>query len=485
MAVEHTITLLPPEQVGPKGWIRNILCLKLDSNYDSLEIERILRTAWSSFKARTPMVGVELVPVGGDAKPAGLLKLQAYADGEINDFVVKDHRTDRKISSFTKLQEQNFPNAAMDNDKLCLRGHGGEWPVFGVDRLATQMMQANLIDGGLLLNHLCFHATADATSMWKLTELFAEDVRRAQGIAIEQPAEVPTADRAKLLQNPTENICANFADEHQEFVHLPFTPPGLPDGLTKSKHHAHVFRFTPDAIRALKDECAPSNLLLLKDQVSKEDLPGYVSTNDVLSALLWRSIQRAENPDLSVVADDAISVLQVSLDARRRAHIPVHRHTLGNILGYTAAVLPLSQVVSPEKASLADLALLVRQAVSKCGKSYYGELAHYVENMDDVNRLAGTAFLDLPGKSVLQSNWSEFDYAGIEWGPAFGGHIKAVRFPAGGVCAGFQVVMPPPADAPQGTYEILADVTEKGWPRLLSDEIWNNFAVNPTTVEYK
>ncbi|KAH6648815.1 hypothetical protein BKA67DRAFT_638253 [Truncatella angustata] len=413
-------TLLASEHVGPKGWIRDMACLELAEDYDAEHISSILKTAWASFKSRTPLVGVEAVPLGLDVKPAGMLKLQAYSDGEIEDFLVKDHRSDDTIPSFAQLQAQGFPNAAMDNEKLCLRGRGGEWPNFAVDRLATNLMQANLIKGGLLLNHLCFHAFGDATSMWKLLELFAEDVRKAQGLSIERPAEIPTADRAKLSQSTGKNVCSNFADQHKEFIHIPFTPEGLPEGLINARHHAHVFRFTPESIQALKAECAPSNVRVLKDQIPQDQLPAFISTNDALTALLWKSVQRAENPDY------------VDPDSNLAPSVVM--------------------------ASLADLACLIRMGVAKCGSTYFDEVAHYIENMDDVNRLAGTAFLDMPGKNVLQSNWNEYDYYGIEWGSAFGDHIKALRFPAGGVCAGFQIIMPNPPNTPRGTTEVLVDI---------------------------
>ncbi|KAK6199037.1 hypothetical protein LQW54_010165 [Pestalotiopsis sp. IQ-011] len=478
--------LLAPEQTGPKGWIQSMHCLELAADYDADQISSILKKAWASFKARTPMVGVEAVPAGGDAKPAGQLKLQPYGDGEVEDFIVKDHRADETLPTFAQIKAQGFPNSAAGDVKFCLRGATGPWPVFGVDRLATNFMQANLIKGGLLINHLCFHAFGDGTSMWKLTEIFAEDVRRAQGLSIEKPVEIPTADRAKLERSTGKNVCANFAQEHQEFIHLPFTPDALPDGLTKAKHHAHVFRFSPEAIQKLKAECSPANVRALKGVVPQDKLPKFVSTNDVVTALLWRTAQRAEQADHAAYAGtETPSVAMVALDARRRTHVPVHKHTLGNIVGYSPAILPLAQVLDDRAASLADLACLVRMGVDKCGSTYYDEVAHYIENMDDVNRLAGTAFLDMPGKNVLQSNWSDFDYYGIEWGPAFGDYIKAVRFPAGGVCAGFQIIMPSPPGTPSGTVDVLTDVSDEAWPRLLRDEVWSSYAKNPTTVAYE
>jgi hypothetical protein len=470
---EKAPTVLPSEQVGPKGWIRVIMCLELADNYDADQISSILTTAWANFKERTPMVGVEMVPLGPEVKPAGMVKLQPYSEGDIVDFVVKDHRKNDALPSFAQLKAQNFPTAAFDVDTFCYRGLGGEWPNYAVDRVPTNMMQANLIKGGLLLNHLCFHGFADATTMWKLTELFAEDVRRAQGLDIEKPAIIHMQDRAKLLESTGKHVSANFAENHKEFLHIPFTPEAIPPGLTDIPHHANIFQFTPDAIRALKEECSPSNVRL----------PDYITTNDALTALLWRSTQRAEQHDHSAVGDKP-SVIQVALDTRRRAHVPVHPHTLGNIMGYTVAALPLQQVLSGEHASLADLAVLVRQGVAKSGHTYYDELANYVENMDNVNRLVITAFLDMIGANVLQSNWSEFDYYRIEWGPAFGHRIKAFRFPASGVCPGFNIIMPSPPSAPKDTRELLINVSDKAWPRLMADETWNRYATNPTTVVY-
>lgn len=483
MAATKTPALIAEEQVGPKGWIRDVQCLELAADYDADRITSILRTAWASFRTRTPFVGTEAIPLGPEVRPAGMLQLREYGADEINEFVIKDHRTDPSVPSFAELKAQNFPNAAMDNDKMCMRGRAGEWPTFGVDRLATNMMQANLIKGGVLLNHLCFHAFGDAMTMWKLTELFAEDVRRAQGVAITSPIPILTEDREKLLRSTGKNVCTNFAEQHPEFIHIPFTPEGLPEGLTKALHHANVFRFTPEAIQRLKAECSPANVRTLKGR----PVPEFISTNDAVTALLWRCVQRAEHPVLSDADAAKPSVAQVALDTRRRAHVPVHPHTLGNMIGYTAASVSLTDLVSREQTapSLADLACMLRLAVNRCGSTYHDELAHYVENMDDVNRLAGTAFLDMPGCNLLQSNWSEFNYYGIEWGPEFGDHVKAVRFPAGGVCAGFQIIMPAPSNAPAGTVEVLVDVSDAGWSRLLSDEYWNSFAHNPTTVPYE
>lgn len=555
-----------------------MLCLELAPDYDGERIESILTAAWSSFKARTPLVGVEAVPDDDEddsssiscstrsrslPRPAGRLRLRPYADGTIKDFAVRDHRGDAAVPAFAELVAQNFPNAAMNPDRFSLRGTGTEWSSPG-ERVPITMIQANLLRGGLVLSHLCYHAFCDGTTMHRLMARFAEDVRRAselivphqacqvgqrpqrgliarrrqrhqerrrreaeeisQGMRVDRHlgAQSPihrdttqkglglkdlrrasrsaaprstvaarVADRAKLLRSTGQRVATDFAASHREFAHLPFTPTALPPELT-APHTGHVFQFTPEAVAALKAACAPAHARYLR-AAAPPGLPAFVSTNDALNALVWRCAVRAKVPDPDAAGTpdlrDRTSLSMVAMDGRRRAHVPVHPHTLGNFLGYAAATVPLARVLAadgePASASLADLACLMRRGVARHDDgAYMDELAHYVERMDDVSRLVPGALLDMAGSSV-GTNWSEFDYYGIEWGPEFGHRIRALRFPSSGVCSGLQIIMPRPPGTPEGTVEMLVVLPDEAWPRLLRDETWNTYARNPTTVPYE
>lgn len=472
MANTLTPPLLPVEQIGPKGWVRVLFCFELPENYNIDEVTALLKTSYSAFKARTPIAGCEVVPLEG--KQAGLLQLRRYSDDEIDDFTVKDLREPGAFPyTFTELSARGFPASALKVDELCKRGLGGEWPTRPGDRLNVTMVQANFIRGGLLLNMLFLHAYADCTSVYKFSEIFAEELRRAQGITITNPVEIPVEDREKLLNR--SGLAAWKPENHPEYIELPFAAAGPPPKLASDIHHGHVFFFSPESIKALKQEASPANAKLFKG----EDLPAFVSTNDVISALIWRATMAAQHPDLNAAAA-APSIFGVALDARRRAGIPVHKYTLGNILGFAPAILDLKTVVSPEEASLADLAIAVRRAVAKCDNVYLDNLNAVVEKLEDVNRLAPTMFLDMPGNNALQSSWREFPYYDIEWGPAFGDRVKAIRPPNVGVTHSMQIVLP---DRPgRDGVEVFVGVQHEAMDKLLNDPLWNKYAEKPVDL---
>ncbi|KZL63580.1 enoyl- hydratase isomerase family [Colletotrichum incanum] len=464
-----TPPLLPVEQIGPKGWIRSIYHFELPDNYDADHLTKLLKTAYNAMKARTPIAGCEVTPMEG--KQGGLLQLRQYGD-EIEDFLAKDLRADDMFPSFSELKARGFPSSALDPAIVCRRGLGGEWPKAG-DRLNVTWMQANFIKGGLLLNMLFLHAYADGTTAYKFTEILAEELRRAQGLPIENPAEVPDEDRAKMMKSTGLN--AGRPEDHAEYIELPFSPPGPPPKLSSPIHHGHVFYFSPESLAALKEEASPANAKLFK---GREDIPSFVSTNDALSALIWRATMSAQHASKlrSVEGDPAPSpsVMGVALDARRRAGVPVHKHTIGNILGFAAAVLDIREVVS--EGSLADLAICVRRAVAKTEGTYLDDLTALIERLEDVTRLAPTMFLDMPGNHMLQSSWREFPFYDIEWGTAFGGKMLALRPPSVGVCHTMQIVLPDPQ---RGGIEVFVGVENDAMESLLSDPLWRKYAQAP------
>lgn len=458
--------LLPTEQIGPKGWVRTLLFFKLAEDYNFEELSAIVQKSFTEFKNRTPVAGCEAVPLEG--KQAGLLQLRHYGD-EIADLAIKDLRG--SFYSYGELEARGFPAAALDPDVLCMRGAGGEWPRAG-DHLNVMMAQGNFIDGGLILNTLIMHAYADGTTSYKFTEILGEEFRRAQHLPIVQPVEIPWEDRAKLMQAyPAPGVAdLGHPSRHPEYVELPFTPQAMPPKLLQPGYVSHIFYIAPEKIQALKVLAAPAKSGMFPDTTAT-----FVSTNDVVTALVWRCTMDAQfsaEADAQARTDKSAApcVVGVALDARRRASVKVHKHTIGNILGFAPAILDLPTVL---EASLADLAVCVRQVVNKAGAPYLDSVTTRVQQLEDVRRMIPNMFLDLPGRNILMSSWAEFPYYDIEWGPAFGDRIRSVRFPSEGVCHSFHIRLP---DHPiKGGVEVLVGAMRADMDRLLKDELWNAF----------
>ncbi|KAL4936956.1 hypothetical protein BDV06DRAFT_232905 [Aspergillus oleicola] len=448
------------ERIGPKGYLRYVFPFQLQDNYDLEDVSRVLQVGYEALKKRIGEVGCEAVP-DTDSKQAGVMKFQKLEgeDANLANIVVKDLR-DTFTSTYADLKEKSFPVASFDADTLCRRS---VWPVAG-ERLPISLVQANFIQGGVLLSWCILHMAGDGTSFYVWTKVWAEECRRAQGITIAEPVELPRAiwkDRRHVVRPSGRN--AGKLEDHPEYTLLPFTPPGAPPKMMSLSHRGLVFYFSPESLAALKTEASPANATEPSDQT-------WISTNDALSALLWRTVMAVQSP-LETLEGDPISVFNVAVDGRQRTNPRVHPNTLGCFLEYVAVSAPIRKMLST--LSLADLSILIRKAIQRAGDEFTDDVVTLVETLEDVDRLCPTAFLDVPGFNCVQTSWIGFQLYGLDWGSALG-RIESVRMPHVGVINGAQVVLP---TLPDGGFEIMIGVEESCVERLLNDPLFTKYGV--------
>ncbi|PYH89006.1 hypothetical protein BO71DRAFT_423304 [Aspergillus ellipticus CBS 707.79] len=398
-------TLTALERIGPKGYVRYILPFQLTQDYSIAKVTRVLRASYAATKRRLAVVGCEAVP-DGNAKQGGMFKLRKLEDGAIEDITVQDLRAPGVFPmSYAELKAQHLPVASLDADTLCRRP---TWPSPG-ERLPVSLVQANFIPGGLLLNWCTLHMVGDGTSYHIWMRIWAEECRRAQGLPI--PIPDPRSPRAMLATN---NL-------------------------------AQAFYFSPAALKALKADASPAHATVPTDQA-------WISTNDALSALLWRTIMAAQWP-LDSLEGDPVSVFNVAIDGRMRTDPAVHPETLGCFLEYVG--------------------LMIRKQILRADRQFTDDPITLIDKVEDVKRLVPTALLDVPGYNCVLTSWINFQLYSLDWGALLGHRIEAVRSPHCGIINGLQLVLPAP---PGGGLEILIRVESNCLDRLLHDPVWMKYA---------
>ncbi|KAI1308307.1 transferase family-domain-containing protein [Xylaria venustula] len=449
--------LIPLEKAGPKGYIRFVFPIELGESYDADEVFGILKQGLEGAKERIPTLGCEGVP-DTEAKQAGVLKLQKYND--YDTIIKKDLRAPGAFPhTYAEIKAKGFPVEAFNGDLLCRRF---TWPTPG-ERLPSADVQANFIPGGLLLTAAFYHVFGDAKAYYTWLETWAEECRRLQGETgprNEIPEEFFT-DREKHMTPSGRN--AGKPEDHPEVLVLPFTPEGSPPKMISREHVGQVFRLSAEQLAALKADASPKNA------AETSSLP-WISTNDALSALMWRSVMAAQF-SLEELEGDPTSVFNIAVDGRPRTDPPVHPRTLGNWLGWVAPSMPIRKML--ERESVADPAVVIRQAVSKLNDQYVDSLSTLFENVVDVNRVVATAFIDVPGANCVQTSWINLGVYGLDWGKTLGGKIQAVRSPDVGVINGGSLVLP---SLPGGGIELIIGVESKSLPRLLKDPLLAKYA---------
>lgn len=448
------------ERIGPKGYLRYVFPFQLPENYDLSEVSRVVQAGYDALTERIPVVASEAIP-DPDAKQAGVLKFHGRNEDSAK-IVVKDLRASFG-STYSDLKSNHFPVAAFDADTLCRRS---VWPTAG-ERLPVSLVQANFIPGGLLLTWCILHMAGDGTSFYTWTKLWAEGCRVAQGLDIADPAQLSEElwrDRAQIITPLGHN--EGKLENHPEYTLLPFTPPGAPPKMLSPSHRGQVYYFSPESLAALKAEASPANATTATDQ-------SWISTNDALSALVWRTVMAVQSPlDTLEGGDDPVSTFGIAIDGRQRTNPRVHPNTLGCFLEYVAVSTPIRKMLS--ELNLADLAVQIRKAILRADGEFTDDVVSLVEKLEDVDRLVPTAFLDVPGFNCVQTSWVGFELYGLDWGTLLGGKIDAVRVPNVGCINGCQVVLPV---LPDGGMEVLVGVEGTCLDRLLKDPLLNRFGV--------
>lgn len=323
--------LTPLERIGPKGNIPYVFPFELPENYDLEETVRILRAGYYAASQKFPALICEAVP-DSEAQQAGVLKLQLIEDAGHEIITFKDLRApDAFPYTFAELKEKYFPLSAFETDVVMPRN---VWPGAG-DRLWVSLAQASFIPGGLLLGWSILHMFGDGTTFHVWMQVWAEECRRAQGLAIPDPVVLPPAifkDRERLMRPSGRN--PGRLEDHPEYTLLPFTPAGAPPKITSRNHRGQVFYLSPEALRSLKAVADPAR--------ARQPVPAgttWISTNDALSALLWRTVMAVQFP-LEELHDDPTSTFNIALDGRSRTNPPVHPKTVGCFLQCTPPLPP-------------------------------------------------------------------------------------------------------------------------------------------------
>lgn len=167
--------------------------------------------------------------------------------------------------------------------------------------------------------------------------------------------------------------------------------------MISDTHKGQVFYLSPTALMALKKDASPIHATHTDDNT-----PEWISTNDAVSALLWRTVMAVQHP-VETLGSNPISSFAIAIDGRSRTDPPVHPKTLGCFLEYVGVEMRIKNMLS---CNLADIAVEIRKAILKADKNWTDDIITLVDTLPDVDRIIAKAFTDVPGYHCVQSSVS-------------------------------------------------------------------------------
>lgn len=456
----HCLELSHIEQANPRGYTRPMFFFPAVEDVDQMAVVEIFRKALKPTIKAIPSLACEIVPVADGKKPTGRVALK---HGDFGSLIVKDLRGTGL--SYEELRKQKFPQSRLDPDILCARG---VFPMPGETQPAW-VPQLNIIDGGFILTLHNHHTMYDAQAINEILRVWSQNCRHVQDEAVPACSSLPAErfERSAHITDHAPTADSGRSELHPEFIVVPFTVT-FPETAFRDTHRQRVYRLSPKALAELKNDCTESG-------------DSWISTNDAATALLWRSIIRAQ-ADLETLPEDAMSHHIINVDLRLRSDPPLSKHYPGCPMNYARPGMNLRELC--KSTSLAPLARLIRNQVDTRTPAYTKSLVTLLNNIPGYGHFAWTSFPSLLTTDCMTSTWYKLDILDLDFGPAIG-QIERVRYPTAGLFNGLSMIYPQITRGAQEELgmEIAVGMEKQHFTKLDKDPVWCKYA-EPTDPGY-
>lgn len=389
--------LSPLEWIMPRSYISQILCFPSSNP----RISEVLRDGLAGTLKDVPYLASRIV---ARAHPKGSVALSSPCDSLSDLFRVNTY-TD---VDYEALKSGAFRPSAFDDRNWFSAdvgpGNTSPSPVFRA--------VLTLVKGGCLLAVSLHHQTADITAYGSLLKIWASHCRTgsSKDIGFDQS----WLDRTAIVRSSHNTSVDAPLLLHKE-ESLPSSQPSKP-----AKLETQYLKFSGEYLKGLKAE------------VNRHlpDGTAWISTSDVLTALLWGYIIHSEfSDDNNTAASDRL-LMRTAVNSRSRYDPPLPKDYLGSSFGVTLVTAKKADLVAiggsteqkiftPE---IANVAAAVRQSINVINEQAMNRVINHLAAQDDVSSLK----LCEQAADVSIVSWADEGVYELDWGAELG-HCEAAR----------------------------------------------------------
>ena len=462
----HVVHLSAIEHCMPRAYIRVCLAYRLPHGADLDVIMKNLNGFARRLVDAKPYLAGFVVPAPESKSRIGLSEIRFTNEDFLNfpNVEVRNLSLDGVTTSYDELDKLGLPPSVIRPELV------SALPVGTDDELAPAFrMQANIVEGGLIISVYLHHCTADGTGLGfllsgaALYDEFAFD-RHLEANGVPTPsldarlaafANRKTIVRQKLSWSEPNQINDRVI-HYRERAGASKKPTPAPPG------RGCLLAFSREKLEHLET--------LLKTQTDN-----FMSSNDALQALLWHHMTKARMPSIEHAAITH-SKLLIPVNIRRKLTDPIPESYLGAAVDFAVAELPLHELSSSANypAILASIALTVRRAIDNVDEAYIRQAIalSLVQNPHiDVRDLMASNMNRAEGADMYITSWEKLGLydATLDMGLGRPDWVRKPWSKDPGSC----VIMP--SDDRKPYIEVLVQMTEPDMDRLLADDLFMTY----------
>ncbi|KAJ9606785.1 hypothetical protein H2200_008794 [Cladophialophora chaetospira] len=401
----HVIRLSGIEHCMPRSYIRLCLAYSLPNKEMLPDVEAKL----NDFVRRTvdakPYLCGYVVAVDNPGNRVGAVEIR-FSDKDYRDYpkVRVRHFEEHEIGHLTydELCERNLPPSLIKPEIVSVLKESADedWaPVFRI--------QANVIDGGIIISVYLHHCISDGTGAGLLVsgKILADENKFNRyldgGDHDTQPLSMRLeafADHQSHVRNELSYPSFNQINNRQlKWKNVP--RPDFVDKTIKPLGRGCVFAIPLDKLKALKTR--------LEIHAGPED---FMTRNDVLMAFVWHSMTKARLPSIAEKSHITKSRLNIPIDIRRKLKTPLSTSYFGAAVDFASAELPLSDLACGSDASMFRTAVTIRKAIGNVDEPYIRQaiaLSMKSSPHIDVRDLQGSNMDRAEGADMYITSWEK------------------------------------------------------------------------------
>ncbi|KAJ4347836.1 uncharacterized protein N0V89_009206 [Didymosphaeria variabile] len=382
-------------ELGPFGQMigvhtYNIKTLGFTTQDDAAQERAIesLTAAANKLVTHFPWLTGQVINSEASSTSSGTFKIVAYPphEGAAKFIHVKDCK--ELLQPYQTILEAKAPLSMLDG-RILSPGYGFPYMYPSAEKMPVFYAQINLLKGGILLTINAQHNVMDANADSRIIRCFAKLC--AGGEVTPEELKLGNADRDEIFPSSNNGEELDKVEWFRVPSMLPFSPPWPPQ---YGNAPWHCFRIPASSITALKEMAKAA---MPNDHSNDAYAAPYFSTDDILTALIWKHLVRSRS-----LSSAATSGLVRAVNGRSHFDPPVPAGYIGHAVTCVWTRVPLSELLSMPLPSVAFA--LRKNLIEYASPHHLQSLVHLLRTTDDKTTINYGAAMNMETDVMVTSH---------------------------------------------------------------------------------
>lgn len=465
---EHVLKLSSIEHCMPRAYIRVCLAYRVPSpEAETLALLRLKAFVRRIVDAKPYLTG-RVVAAKDPGPQEGKVEVR-FTVNDLDNFPCLQIRSLSRngvLFDYQQLDRDGLPPSAIKPELVSALPESAD-----EDRAPVFRVQANLVQGGLIVSFYLHHCISDGTGMGLLISgnilnddfTFKRDLQSSSHTVPDLSERLASfATHKSVVRGALSWSSANLVSKREIKYRNVAPAEAAPQG-TAPPGRGCIFTFSDEKLSELRVSLK-AELHILPSAVE-------LTTTDALQTLLWHHMTSARRPSLLEAYGVTSSKLLTPVDIRKKLEKEkcLDDNYFGSAVDFSCAELSLDHLQRTDHASMTITALAVHEAIRKVDDSYIRAaiaLANSTDPTIDVRDLQASNMNRTTGADMYITSWKNLPLYESELDLGLG-QPDWVRKPWSkdpGSC----IILP--KDQRKNALEVVIQMTEDDMARLLRNE---------------